>query len=489
MPEPFQKIIGFFQTAGQKIRNVFGLNIGTVMFGILFLYMLFSALLFLTSSHIESYQVISGPLSKNETYTGLALREEQTIKAESNGYLTYFAREGSKINANGAVYGISSTRIPETTAQLSSSDLAQIRKEMLSFSKSFSTSKFLTTYSFKSVLQGDILQYAGVNGNLITISDGTDGQSESSTAQASSVTLGNQTISRAQSDGIVLYSKDGYEEKSVDTLTTEDFNQNSYHKTDLKSKDQIHVGDEVYTILTDERWSLLIPLSKRQAVKLASRTTIRVKFLKDGMSQSGGFSIVEIDGNKYGKIDFSRGLIRYANERFLDIELVTNTVTGLKIPLASIVTKEFYTIPSEFATKNEDSNEIGFMVSSHNENGKTVETFVKSTIYASIPIDRSGNGTTDSTEEPMLYYVNKTDFHNGDAIINQKNNKKFIVSDVGILEGVYCINKGYAVFRRIELLDQNEEYVIVSGKTAYGLTRYDHIVRNADQVREQDILY
>ena len=63
-----------------------------------------------------------------------------------------------------------------------------------------------------------------------------------------------------------------------------------------------------------------------------------MKFLKDGMTQSGDFSIVKIDEAKYGKIDFSRGLIRYASERFLDIELVTNTVTGLKIPLPLTLT-------------------------------------------------------------------------------------------------------------------------------------------------------
>ena len=61
--------------------------------------------------------------------------------------------------------------------------------------------------------------------------------------------------------------------------------------------------------------------------------TVRVKFLKDDMTQTGDFSIVEIDGSKYGKIDFNKGVIRYAADRFLEIELVTNTVTGLKIPL------------------------------------------------------------------------------------------------------------------------------------------------------------
>ena len=91
-----------------QIKKIFGLNIATVAFGILLIYMLFTAVLFLTSSHIESYQVTSGPLSRNETYTGLSLREETVCKSQSSGYINYYAREGSKINAGGAVYGLSS---------------------------------------------------------------------------------------------------------------------------------------------------------------------------------------------------------------------------------------------------------------------------------------------------------------------------------------------------------------------------------------------
>ena len=76
-----------------RLRMVVGLNIGTIMFGILFIYMAFSAILYFTTTHIESYQVTSGPLSRNETYTGLAIREESLCKADSSGYITYYARE------------------------------------------------------------------------------------------------------------------------------------------------------------------------------------------------------------------------------------------------------------------------------------------------------------------------------------------------------------------------------------------------------------
>ena len=208
-----------------KIRKIFSLNIGTVLFGFLFLYMVFSAILYLTSPKIESYQVIAGPLSRNETYTGLALREEAVQKADSGGYVTYYAREGNKINAGGNVYGISSTQTAESSAVLSAEELASVRSEMLSFSKGFNPSNFNNTYSFKYELEGSILQYAG----------GDEGSS-------SVVSVGNQNVFRADSDGIVLYSMDGYEGKTVDTLTAADFDQNAYHETDLKTDGAVEAG-------------------------------------------------------------------------------------------------------------------------------------------------------------------------------------------------------------------------------------------------------
>ena len=478
-----------------RIRKVVGLNIGTVMFGVLFLYMLFSAVLYLTSGHIESYQVTSGPLSRNETYTGLAIREETVNKADSAGYVTYYAREGSKVNATGAVYGLSASKTAEASVELTSEQLMKIRNDMLSFSKGFSPSKFNNTYSFKYELEGNILQYAQSADDLsaapLTSDEIVENDSDNTVSMVSNaITLGNQTISKAQSDGIILYSKDNYEGKTVANVTAEDFDQNSYHETDLKTNRPVKAGDDIYTIITDERWSLLIPLSEKQAVKLNDRTSIRVKFLKDGMTQSGDFSIIEIDSGKYGKIDFNKGLIRYASDRFLDIELVTNTVSGLKIPLSSIVTKEFYTIPSTVATVNEDTNEIGFMVQDKNKSGEDVTTFKNTTIYASVEVPKKSSMNKQTEEETVYtYYVDKSAFKEGDAIIVPNSGEKYIVGDSQSLEGVYCINKGYAVFRRIEILDQNEEYAIVSKNTDYGLARYDHIVKDADEVKEEDILY
>ena len=485
---PVFRLIG--QIAG-KFRKIFGRNIATIIFSVLFLYMLVSALFYMTSGRIQSYQVTSGPLSMNETYTGLALREESIVRCDSGGYVVYYAREGDKINANGAVYGLSSTKSPEVETRLSQEDLSKIRDSLQSFSKTFDSSRFSSTYSFKYQLEGSILQYSGVTGKSFKVdeSEGDDDDEEGSAS--ASVTFGNQTICKALTDGIIRYSKDGYEGKTLDNLTRDDFDQNSYRETYLKKDGPVKAGEEIYTIVTDERWSLLIPLSEKQAVKLQDRATIRVKFLKDDMTQSGDFSIVKIGGAKYGKLDFNKGLVRYASDRFLDIELVTNTVTGLKIPLTSIVTKDFYTIPSTFANIDEETGEETFLVQIRDKNGTSGTKVVSPIIYASVANPKKTlTARGEDPEAPTYtYYVDKNVFEEGDALVREGSKSKYIVGETAALEGVYCINQGYAVFRRIDILDQNEEYAIVSKYTNYGLVRYDHIVRDASRVKEEDILY
>lgn len=480
-----------------NIRRVFGRNIATVAFGLFLVYLGAMGIIYMTTTHIESYEVISGPLSMNETYTALAIREESVMQAESGGYVNYYAREGNKINADGAVYGLSSTKTPEAENTLDQEDLQRIRDEMQSFSKSFSPAKFNSTYGFKYLLEGSILQYAGVTGKVstptaVSMEDLKNGGTENPVVSTDDTVLyGNQMISKAKTDGIIIYAKDGYENRTIDNITSEDFDQNAYHKTNLKTKDPVKTGDDIYTIISDERWSLLIPLTDKQAVKLADRESVRVRFLKDDMTQSGDFEVIKIDGSKYGKIDFNKGLIRYASDRFLDIELVTNNVTGLKIPLTSIVTKEFYTLPSSFATTDTETGEVSFLVSGRGEDGKTETRMVTPTIYATFqnPKTRLTSGSSDSQETTYTYYVDTNSFQEGDVIIRKDTKAKYIVGDRSALEGVYCINQGYAVFRRIEILDQNDEYAIISKNTPYGLVRYDHIVKNAAKVKEEDILF
>ena len=81
-------------------------------------------------------------------------------------------------------------------------------------------------------------------------------------------------------------------------------------------------------------------------------------------------------------------------------------------------------------------------------------------------------------------------FSEGDVLIGRDDpTARFTIGETDVLEGVYRINEGFAVFVRIDVLDQNEEYAIVAKDTVYGLVRYDRIIRDASRIKEEDIIY
>ena len=67
--------------------------------------------------------------------------------------------------------------------------------------------------------------------------------------------------------------------------------------------------------------------------------------------------------------------------------------------------------------------------------------------------------------------------------------ERYTVSKRATLIGVYNMNKGYADFRQINILYQNDEYSIVQSNTKYGLNVYDHIVLDSSAVSVEEFIY
>lgn len=445
-----------------RIKESLSFNIGTIIFGAIFLYMAVTLFLYLTSNDISTYQVVSGPLAKNQTYTGLIVRNEQIITADSAGYITYYARDNAKVKKNGVVYSIGDSKSNPVSVELTDSALSSLRRRISSFSTSFNLTDYNDIYSFKYELEGSLLQNTSIS-------------APSATSNGRNATLGNQTVCSSPSDGIVLYSIDGYEDFDKTTITEADINKKSYSMTDLKTDEKVSAGDPIYKIISDENWSIYIPLTAKQVLQLSERTSIRVKFLKDGTTQVASFVIhANEDGSYWGELKFSSGMIRYASDRFVEIELVTNAQTGLKIPISSIVNKEFYIIPDSFATKGGNSSDISFLIKRADADPDSEPVVEHLTLYEYV----DGN-----------YYVDTADVSEGDVIVMNDSSNRYVIGKKDTLEGVYCINKGYAVFRKIIIVDKNDEYCIVETGTPYGLAQFDHIVHDSSTVNEQQILY
>ena len=108
------------------------------------------------------------------------------------------------------------------------------------------------------------------------------------------------------------------------------------------------------------------------------------------------------------------------------------------------------------------------------ENGTTTTEYVETTLY---------------NNKDGYYYVGMSALRTCDHIIAPDTQNVYTVSLRGSLIGVFNMNKGYADFRQIEILYQNDEYSIVKSNTKYGLNVYDLIVLDSQSVSEDQFVY
>ena len=194
-------------------------------------------------------------------------------------------------------------------------------------------------------------------------------------------------------------------------------------------------------------------------------------------------TILNKDGQQYLQLDFNNSMVRFASERYLDIQFLISDTSGLKIPSSAITTKKFFIIPEEYIMKGGKEDKDGFMVEKFDEDGHSTQQFVSPTFYSIT------DGMVYIDPNQGSFTSNETYIKEGDRIIIPNSNDLYQVGKTAELEGVYNINQGYTQFKKIKVLHSNEEYTIVEEGTPFGLTIYDRIVLNAEAVKEDQVIY
>ena len=91
-------------------------------------------------------------------------------------------------------------------------------------------------------------------------------------------------------------------------------------------------------------------------------------------------------------------------------------------------------------------------------------------------------------DEEKVYYLDASVLNAGDVLYKTDSQETYTVSKRASLIGVYNMNKGYADFKEIMILYQNDEYAIVKANTRYGLNVYDYIVLEANSVIDDQFI-
>ncbi len=69
--------------------------------------------------------------------------------------------------------------------------------------------------------------------------------------------------------------------------------------------------------------------------------------------------LTEKKNDIYANITFKDSMIRYADERFVNIELILEDESGLKIPKTSVTEKDCYAVPIDYITSGGASQNEG----------------------------------------------------------------------------------------------------------------------------------
>lgn len=455
-----------------EYRRPININIGMVIFAVILLYVLYSVFRYFTSDRIVGYEVRSGSLSRNNVYTGIALRTEEVVKSDYAGHINFYTKEGERLADGKLAYTIDeSGKIAQKLDEGSSNgnlftddDYASFQSDILGFSQQFDPHTFSSVYDFKDSLSGSIQK---VTNNAI-LSD------VKSSAESASVHYVN-----TDDTGDIVYYTDGYEDKTFDSLTASDFNEAAYkdQRKDIGNNSMISKGDPAYKLETSEDWSIAIMLPDDETAKaLEKEGVVKVRFLKN---QDESWADVTVrkdkDGQNYANLSFTNSMVTFCTDRFVSVELITDETKGLKIPKSALIDDEFFVIPADYVTQG---------------SGDTLSVLREKT-------DESGNKTTElvtitpygQDKKKKNYYVDNSILRSGDVLRKLDSNDTYAVKDTVKLTGVYNINKGYADFRQVTKIEENDEYAIVEPDDIYGLREYDYILLDAKTMKPGEFVY
>lgn len=454
-----------------EFRRSLNVNIGLVICVVALIYVSIFVIRYLTAKHVVGYEVRTGSISDNKTYTGIALRTEEVRGASADGYVHYYYQELERVGVGESVCILDSSGTLDSgnagdgsETGFDDADYQKLSGDIVAFTEDYDPASFHSVYELKTTLSGDIQRIAGSQlMNAVRSADSAATQTE-----------------EADNTGYLVYSTDGFEDKTFDSLTAGDFDQTSYQKTELANDSWVNSGDPVYRMELAEDWDVVIMVESREdAEKLQDAGVIRCRFLKnqyEAYATVGG--IREADQDQFMvDLKFSNSMMAFATDRFVRIELMTDDVTGLKIPETALVDDDFYMVPGSYVTAGASGNEGVLREVVDSDGEKSVE-FVTVTPYTK-------NGDNDH------YYLEQTALRDGD-VLRKPDSSDTLTLDSSLLQpltGVYNINEGYADFRQVTKLAENDGFAIVESNTAYGLREYDFIVLNAAEMSPDEFIY
>ena len=433
-----------------KYKKPWNLNVGIIIFTFIFVYLAACLFVYMSKEKVSIYEVSKGSLTDYADYNALILRNETVAASAQAGYIHYYIRDGRRVGVNDLIYTIDETgqtlrQYQQNTGEssLPPEDLKEFKAEAAQFALIYDPMDFSSVYDMKASMQSSLLEY---------ISGGMDQELSESAGADSFYKV------YASESGVISMTLDGLEQMTPEQVTSDAFNSASYPRTVLSSGQQVESGKLVYKTISEEEWYLIFPITESDQERFREISTVNLTVKGSPLRLSGALSIYQgADENFYGKITLNRYMVQFLKKRHVKIQIETEDVTGLKIPVTSVVYKSFYKVPRSYLT---------------------IDGELLAEVYG-----EDGSVTVEKTT-PVTYGSDPENCY----LPGDESNERFQLAQTEQLPGVYNVNKGYTMFRKIKILEENAEYYIISTQES-NVQLYDHIILDTSLVTEGQIIY
>ena len=444
-----------------------------VLFTCILVYVVIFAILTMSKKTIKTYEVQAGSLSADNIYSGIIFRNEYVENATFSGNINYYIKEGTKAKVNDAVYSVDETgRVATLLADMNrednslpAQDVKSIKSEINKFKTNYNKMNFSNVYDLKTNLDNIVLR--AINESLLANIDKLIEETGSTNLF--------KTI-KTDKSGLIVYGIDGYETVTASNFKADMLKKENYENKNLYNEDIVVAGNPVYKIITDDSWEIVFPMTKDDidSSSLTNGDVVSIRFKKNRITAQARFDYLKTDEGTFGKLTLSNYQVLFAKDRFIDFELITSTTEGLKIPTSSITTMNFFKIPVKYLTAGGNSNDDGFLTEYYKEDGSKVTEFKACDIYY---------------KDDNFCYVHPDALKSGTSLLMTNSSESYIIGEKAPLDGVFCANTGYTVFKRIVILDKNKEYCIVKKGVSYSISLYDRIVLDSEGIKEGSMIY
>lgn len=206
-----------------------------------------------------------------------------------------------------------------------------------------SNGKVIDSTKSKGITSKDEIVYKSQSQGTVVFSV-KEGEKVSKNAKIAEVK--NQSIVyTAKQAGIMSRVIDGYESKfsskNIDKFTVADFKELEVSKTDVNENQELESVQSIFKIIEDQKWYIITKIENEKLEKLKKGDTVSININKDEDKKDA--TIVKIDRSKedvFVILEMDTHLHDFYKERYVDLRIIKDVYSGLKVPQDSIIEKD-----------------------------------------------------------------------------------------------------------------------------------------------------